>query len=107
MTRSCVMLSVVLLAAAATPTQCPQNQRGSYATSTHWTSYKVQVGDTPASVALKFYGKESEAHVIISANVSKMMPDGLMFKPGVTLAIPPSGKRWDYSSDRYRTWHDW
>jgi nucleoid-associated protein YgaU len=100
------MLSVVLLA-AATPTQCPQNQRSDYAASTHWTSYKVQPGDTPASVALKFYGKESEAHVIIAVNKTKMMPDGLLFKTGETLVIPPHGKPWKYDVGKYRNWHDW
>ena len=90
----------------ATPTQCPQNQRSDYAAAYTWTTYQVQAGDTPASVAKKFYGKESEAYVIIAANKSKMMPDGLQFKPGVTIVIPPHGKPWKHNVEKYRNWHD-
>jgi nucleoid-associated protein YgaU len=103
------MLSVVMLAAAttATPTQCPQNRRSDYAAAYSWTTYKVQPGDTPASVAKKFYGQESEAYVILSVNKSKLNLDGMTFKAGETLVIPPHGKPWKYDVEKYRNWHDW
>ena len=91
----------------ATPTQCPQDQQSTYAAAYTWTTYTVQAGDTPASVAKKFYGQESEAYVILSLNKSKMDADGLMFRTGETLVIPPHGKPWKYNMEQYRNWHDW
>ena len=51
-------------------------------------TYKVQHGDTLATIAKKFYNNESKFRVIYEANKDKIGPDPNRLKDGMDLVIP-------------------
>jgi len=91
----------VLAAAAATPTQCDKQvtpaQEAKYKRAC--VHYKTQAGDTPYSLADRFYGKGYMSRLIEAPNKQYLTAAGV-FKPNSMIIIPPDdrGRSVDISS---------
>lgn len=84
-----MFLSVVVLAASATvPTQCPLDSATQARLKASCITYTTVIGDTPYSLAEKFYGKGWQSYKISEPNKQFLDAKGF-FKPGSKILIPP------------------
>jgi len=102
----CVAVGL-LAAVTSTPTQCDNQLTPAQEAvlKKACTTYKTQPGDTPYSLAERFYGKGYMSYRIQEANKQYLTKEGF-FKPNTLILIPPDdrGRSVDTSYPYERTY---
>lgn len=87
-----MFLGVAMLAATATsPTQCPPQTGLQNKKPPNTVVYKTQPGDSPYTLAKKFYGHGYMEYKIREANKKVPLTKGF-YKPGTKILVPPDDR---------------
>ena len=105
MKPTAMLLGVGLLAAAvtsSTPTQCTQDTTQQELYKKACVYYKTVAGDSPYSLAKRFYGKAYMSRRLEEANKEHLQDNGF-FKPDVVILVPPDDRGRSVDVSRPRT----